>query len=183
MSKLKIAVIVGSLRKESFNKKLAVAVTKLFPAEVETYFVEINKLPLFNQDEETNPNAAVDEFKNAVAAADGVIFVTPEYNRSIPGVLKNALDVGSRPYGKSVWGNKPAGIIGTSTGGAATALAQQHLKNTLAFLNMPLLNQPEAYIHWQDDLISANDEINARSKAFIQSWVDSYIAWVEKHKS
>ncbi len=181
MAQYIIAVIVGSLRKDSINKKLAAALQKLFPPEFSFTQVRIDDLPLYNQDNDTNPPMQVRRLKGEVKAAQGVLFVTPEYNRSIPGVLKNALDHGSRPYGHSVWDGKPAGVIGTSAGGAATALAQQHLRNILAYLNMPTLGQPEAFIQTKEGLYDEAGNIGPASLKFLQNWVDAYVAWVKKH--
>ena len=139
MSQYQIAVIVGSLRKESFNRQLAHALVKLAPAQVQFKEVAIGELPLYNQDADGHEVAVVKQFRDAIRSADAVLFVTPEYNRSMPGVLKNALDQGSRPYGHSVWDGKPAAVIGMSVGAIGTALAQQHLRNVLAYMNMPTL--------------------------------------------
>ena len=181
MSTTNIAVVVGSLRKDSFNKKLAQALEKLFPGDFSLNQVRIDDLPLYNQDDDANPSAQVKRLKGEIAAAQGVLFVTPEYNRSIPGVLKNAIDHASRPYGKSAWDGKPAGVIGVSVGATGTALSQQHLRNILAYLNMPTLGQPEAFIHNKDGLYDAAGNIGEASKKFLQGWVDQYVAWVKKH--
>ncbi len=175
-----IVFVVGSLRTGSYNRKLAKALGKLLPMEYSPEFADIGDLPLYNQDQDDSVPETVQRFKKQISSASGVIFVTPEYNRSIPGVLKNALDQGSRPYGTSVWANKPAGIVGTSTGAIGTALAQQHLRTILAFLNMPTLNQPEAYIQFKEGLIDDDGVINNDStKAYLQGWINAYIAWVK----
>jgi chromate reductase len=181
MTQYTIAVVVGSLRKDSINKKLAAALQKLFPPEFSFTQVRIDDLPLYNQDNDTNPPMQVRRLKGEVKAAQGVLFVTPEYNRSIPGVLKNALDHASRPYGHSVWDGKPAGVIGTSAGGAATALAQQHLRCILAYLNMPTLGQPEAFIQSREGMYAPDGSLSEASRKFLQAWVDTYVAWVKKH--
>jgi chromate reductase len=181
MAQYNIAVLVGSIRKDSFNRQLAKVVEKLFPAEFSFTHVRIDDLPLYNQDDDANPSAPVTRLKNEISAAQGVLFFTPEYNRSIPGVLKNAIDHASRPYGKSVWNGKPAGVIGASVGPIGTALAQQHLRNILDYLNMPTLGQPEAFIHNKEGLYDEAGNIGEASKKFIQSWVDAYVAWVKKH--
>ncbi len=181
MTTLKIAVIVGSLRAQSFNRKLAKGLIALAPETLSCSIVEIADLPPYNQDDDESPNAAVASFKELVAAADAVMFVTPEYNRSIPGVLKNALDHASRPYGKSVWDNKPAGVIGASIGTTGTTMAQQHLRNILAYLDMPTLNQPEAFIHVTDEMFGSDGSIAGKSKAFLQKWMDAYAAFVTAH--
>jgi chromate reductase len=121
--------------------------------------------------------------KSQIKSALGLLFVTPEYNRSIPGVLKNAIDHASRPYGQSVWDGKPAGVIGASGGAIGTALAQQHLRNILAYLNVPTLGQPEAFIHANADFFNADGSIGSTSHAFVQGWMDHYVAWVRLHLS
>jgi len=181
MAQYTIAVVVGSLRKDSFNKKLAGALEKLFPADFGFTHVRIDDLPLYNQDDDGNPSAAMTRLKGEIAAAQGVLFVTPEYNRSMPGVLKNAIDHASRPYGQSAWNGKPAGVMGASVGPIGTAMAQQHLRNVLAYLNMPVLGQPEAFIHNKEGLYDANGNIGEASHKFLQGWVDAYVAWVKKH--
>ncbi|WP_096665582.1 NADPH-dependent FMN reductase [Polaromonas sp. AET17H-212] len=181
MAHYRIAVVVGSLRKDSFNKKLALALEKLFPADFSFTHVRIDDLPLYNQDDDGNPSPQVTRLKGEITAAQGLLFVTPEYNRSIPGVLKNAIDHASRPYGKSVWNGKPAGVLGASGGPIGTALAQQHLRNILAYLNVPTLGQPEAFIQNKEGLYDAAGNIGEASLAFLQGWVNTYVDWVKKH--
>lgn len=181
MSKYQIAVVVGSLRRDSFNRKLANAIVKLAPPEFSFQQVQISDLPLYNQDDDANQAESVKRLKNEIKSAQGILFVTPEYNRSIPGVLKNAIDNASRPYGQNVWAGKPAGVIGTSIGVIGTAIAQQHLRNVLAFLDMPTLGQPEIFIQAKDGLFDDAGNIGADSKQFLQNWMDKYIAWVKKH--
>lgn len=181
MSQYQIAVIVGSLRKDSFNRKLADAIAKLAPAEFLFKQLDISDLPLYNQDDDANQAASVKRLKTEITASQGLLFVTPEYNRSIPGVLKNALDHASRPYGQSAWAGKPAGVIGASVGAMGTAMAQQHLRNILAYLDAPTLGQPEAFIHAKDGLFDGAGNIGPDSKAFLQGWMDQYVAWVKKH--
>ena len=181
MSQIKIAVIVGSIRKDSLNRKLATALARLAPADFLFEQVPLDALPLYNQDHDSAPTAEVTRFKDAIKSAQGLLFVTPEYNRSIPGVLKNALDQASRPYGQSVWGGKPAGVVGGSVGAIGTALAQQHLRNILAYLNVPTLGQPEAFIQAKDGLFDEAGNIGVDSQKFLQGWVDKYVAWVKKH--
>jgi chromate reductase len=181
MSKYNIAVIVGSLRKDSFNRKLANAIVRLAPSEFTFKQVQIGDLPLYNQDDDTNQAESVKRLKNEIKAAQGLLFVTPEYNRSMPGVLKNAIDHASRPYGQSAWAGKPAGVLGTSIGVIGTALAQQHLRNVLAYLDVPTLGQPEVFIQVKDGLFDEAGNIGADSKQFLQNWVDRYVAWVKKH--
>ena len=182
MSSVQIAVVVGSLRKASFNRQLAQAVVKMAPAGVQFKEVAIGDLPLYNQDADGNEAAAVKQFRDALRGVDGVLFVTAEYNRSIPGVLKNALDQGSRPYGHSVWGGKPAAVMGMSPGAAGTAMAQQHLRNVLAFLDMPTLNQPEMFLQYKEDFFTADGAVGERSHAYVKGFVDNFVAWVQKHK-
>ena len=181
MASYRIAVVVGSLRKDSFNKKLANALEKLFPADFSFTRVRIDDLPLYNQDNDGNPSAQVTRLKGEISAAQGLLFVTPEYNRSIPGVLKNAIDNASRPYGQSAWNGKPAGVITASVGPIGTAMAQQHLRNILAYLNVPTLGQPEAFIHNKEGLYDAAGNIGETSLKFLQGWVNEYVAWVKKH--
>lgn len=181
MNAYQIAVVVGSLRKDSFNRALAKALTKLGPADVTFQFIEIGDLPLYNQDDDGNPAESVKRLKKEIKAAHGVLFVSPEYNRSIPGVLKNALDQASRPYGQSAWAGKPAGILGVSPGAVGTAIGQQHLRNVLAYLDVPTLGQPEAFIQMKDGLIDEVGNIGEDSKAFLQTWMDHFVGWVKKH--
>ncbi|TEA77146.1 NADPH-dependent FMN reductase [Allopusillimonas ginsengisoli] len=181
MSQYKIAVVVGSLRKDSFNRKLASAIAKLAPADFSFSQVEIGDLPLYNQDDDANQAPPVKRLKSEISDAQGVVFVTAEYNRSVPGVLKNAIDQASRPYGQSAWAGKPAGVLGVSIGSIGTSLAQQHLRNTLAYLDMPTMGQPEAFIHAKEGLFDEDGNIGADSKAFLQGWVDRYVDWVKTH--
>jgi chromate reductase, NAD(P)H dehydrogenase (quinone) len=181
MSQYQIAVVVGSLRRESFNRALAKAIVKLAPPEFSFKQVEIGDLPLYNQDDDANQAAPVKRLKAEIAAAQGLLFVTAEYNRSIPGVLKNALDQASRPYGQSAWAGKPAGVLGVSVGAIGTALAQQHLRNVLAYLDVPTLGQPETFLQAKEGLFDAAGDIGPGSQAFLQNWMDHYVAWVKKH--
>ena len=181
MSPYKIAVVVGSLRKDSFNRKLANAIVKLAPPEFSFQQVQINDLPLYNQDDDSNQAESVKRLKNEIKGAQGILFVTPEYNRSIPGVLKNAIDHASRPPGQSAWTGKPAGILGVSSGPIGTAAAQQHLRNILSVLNVSTLCQPEAFLQAKDGLFDEAGNIGADSKQFLQNWMDKYVAWVKKH--
>jgi chromate reductase len=181
MSQYNIAVIVGSLRKDSFNRKLATALARLAPADFSFTQLRLDDLPLYNQDDDGQQAASVLRLKGEIKAAQGLLFVTPEYNRSMPGVLKNAIDHASRPYGQSAWAGKPAGVIGASVGAIGTALAQQHLRNVLAYLDVPTLGQPEAFIQAKDGLFDADGGIGAASREFLQGWVNQYVAWVKKH--
>ncbi len=182
MSQYQIAVVVGSLRRDSFNRMLADAVISLAPPELSFKHVRIDDLPLYNQDDDSSPAETVKRLKSEITAAKGVLFVTPEYNRSVPGVLKNALDHASRPYGQSVWAGKPAGLIGASVGATGTSMAQQHLRTILAYLDMPTLGQPEVFIHVKEGLFDEGGKIaNEGSRAFLQSWMDRYAEWVKQH--
>jgi chromate reductase len=182
MSQYQIAVIVGSLRKASFKRQLAHALIKLAPAQVQFKEVAIGELPLYNQDADGHEVAVVQQFRDAIRSADAVLFVTPEYNRSMPGVLKNALDQGSRPYGHSVWDGKPAAVIGMSVGAIGTALAQQHLRNVLAYLNMPTLGQPEMFLQAKEGFFNADGSVGEQSRAFLQKFVELFTGWVAQHK-
>ena len=181
MSHYQIAVVVGSLRQDSFNRKLANALVALAPAEFSLKQLQIGDLPLYNQDDDANQADSVKRLKDEISASQGVIFVTAEYNRSIPGVLKNAIDHASRPYGKNAWAGKPTGVLGVSIGAIGTALAQQHLRGVLAYLDAPTLGQPEAFIQAKDGLFDDQGNIGAGSKQFVQDWMDRYVAWVKKH--
>jgi chromate reductase, NAD(P)H dehydrogenase (quinone) len=180
MREYKIAVVVGSLRKESFNRKLAHALVFRAPEDLKLAPIEIGDLPLYNQDDDGRPGDAVKRLKAEITAADGVIFVTAEYNRSIPGVLKNAIDHASRPYGQNAWAGKPAAVIGVSPGAAGTAMAQQHLRNVLAYLDMPTMSGHEAFLQMKDGLFDANGDIGEASRKFVQGWMDAYAAWVKR---
>ena len=181
MNDYKIAIIVGSLRRESFNRKFASALAKLAPSNFSFQQAQIGDLPLYNQDDDASQAAVVKRLKAEIAAAQGLLFVTPEYNRSIPGVLKNAIDHASRPYGQSAWAGKPAGVIGVSPGAIGTALAQQHLRNILAYLDVPTLGQPEVFIQAKDGLFDDAGNIGQGSKQFLQDWMDRYASWVKIH--
>ena len=183
MSPYKIAVFVGSLRKESFNRKLANAIVKLAPQEFTFRQMRIDNLPLYNQDDDGHQTDVVVQLKEEIKSAQGLLFVTPEYNRSIPGVLKNALDNVSRPYGQSAWAGKPAGILGASIGAPGTAMAQQHLRNVLAYLDVPTLGQPEAFVFVKDGFFDEAGDISAGTKKFLQTWMDRYVAWIKMHSA
>lgn len=178
-----IAVLVGSLRRDSINRRLAQGLERLAGDRLQFRYVEIADLPLYNQDDDAAPAAEVLRLRDAVRSADAVLFVTPEYNRSIPGVLKNAIDHGSRPYGQSVWAGKRAGVIGASIGSIGTALAQQHLRNVLSYLDMPTLGQPEAFIHAKDGFFDPDGAIGEGSREFLQVWVDAFLGWVGPARS
>ncbi|KVM50798.1 NADPH-dependent FMN reductase [Burkholderia ubonensis] len=179
----RIAVIVGSLRRGSWNRALARAVVSLAPADLAFEFVEIGELPLYSQDYDADFPEVAKRFKQAIETADGLLFVTPEYNRSIPGVLKNALDWGSRPWGANSWAGKPGAVLGTSPGATGTALSQQHLRNVLAYLDVATLGQPEMFI--KHDPTRIDDEgriVSDDTRKFLQGFVDRYAAWVRLNK-
>lgn len=181
MSQIKIATFVGSLRADSFNRRLARAVEKLAPDGLVFEHVRIDDLPLYSQDFDANYPEVATRLKKEIDAADAVLFVTPEYNRSIPGVLKNAIDLASRPWGTNSFAGKPGAVIGTSIGSTGTAMAQQHLRNVLAYLDVPLLAQPEVFIHFKDELIADDGSIaNDSTRKFLQGFVDKYAAWVRR---
>ena len=182
MAKYNVSMVIGSLRKESYNRKLAGALAALAPTHVAFTELRIDDLPLFNQDQETNMPEPAARMKREIEAAHGVLFVTPEYNRSIPGVLKNAVDWASRPYGKSAWKGKPAAIAGASTGSIGTAAAQSHLRSILTILEMPVMGQPELYLKFSDNLIDAQHQVtDVAARKLMVSFVDRFAAWVEKH--
>ena len=180
MSHYKITVLVGSLRRDSFNQQLADALAKLAPSNFTFKQAQISDLPLYNQDDDAQQAESVLRLKSEIKIASGLLFVTPEYNRSMPGVLKNAIDHASRPYGQSAWAGKPAGILGVSVGAMGTAMAQQHLRNVLAYLDVPTLGQPEAFIQAKDDLFSPDGSIGANNQKFLQDWMDHYVAWIKR---
>lgn len=181
MTNYKIAVVVGSLRRDSFNRKLANAIVKLAPPEFSFRQAQIGDLPLYNQDDDATQSESVKRLKAEISAAQGLLLVTAEYNRSIPGVLKNAIDHASRPYGQSAWAGKPAGVLGVSVGALGTAMAQQHLRNVLSYLDVPTLGQPEAFIQAKDDLFDGAGNIGSGSEKFLQDWMNRYVAWVIRH--
>jgi len=174
-----IAVFVGSLRKESLNRKLAKALAELAPSSLKLEIVEIGQLPLYNQDFDEDPSPVYVEFRARVRAADGVLFVTPEYNRSVPGALKNALDVASRPYGQSAWNGKPGAVISASPGAIGGFGANHHLRQSLVFLNVPAMQQPEAYIGGADKLFDASGKLaNDGTRKFLQQFIEAFANWV-----
>lgn len=178
MTEYRVAVLVGSLRRDSFNARLAAALTRLAPPDFDFRRVQISDLPLYCEDDDNDPAPATSRMRSEIAAARGVLFVTPEYNRSLPGALKNAIDQGSRPYGQSVWARKPAGVLGVSLGAPGTSMAQQHLRNVLAFLDMPTLGQPEVFLQFKEGLFDEVGDIGETSREFLQSWLDRYTAFI-----
>ena len=175
-----VAVLVGSLRKEAFSRKVAKALMELAPDSLNLEIVEIGQLPLFNQDEEGDTPAAYASFRQRVKAADAVLFVTPEYNRSVPAALKNAIDVGSRPYGQSVWDGKPGAVVSISPGAIGGFGANHHLRQSLVFLNVPVLQQPEAYIGGAATLFDAEGKLaNDGTRDFLRKFMAAFAAWIE----
>src|SRR5271167_1539055 len=175
-----VAVFVGSLRKESFNRKLANALIAMAPAPLKLEIVEIRQLPLYNQDDDANPPPASVAFKAHVQKADAVLFVTPEYNRSVPGVLKNAIDIASRPYGKSAWDRKPGAVITLSPGAIGGFGANHHLRQSLVFLNVPAMPQPEAYIGNAAKLFDEKgDLIDESVRDFAFRFLQAFAQWIE----
>ena len=182
---LTVATFAGSLRKASFNRKIALALAELAPPALDLEIVEIGDLPLYNQDfdDEGRPPAAWTGFREKVAAFDAVLFVTPEYNRSVPAALKNALDVGSRPYGKSVWSGKPGAVVSSSPGAIGGFGANHHLRQSLVFLDIPILQQPEAYIGGVAGLFDDQGRLtNDGTRAFLTQFMARFAGWIERNK-
>ncbi|WP_191488973.1 NADPH-dependent FMN reductase [Pseudomonas sp. FEN] len=178
-----VAVLVGSLRKQSINRKVALALAGLAPTNLKLAIVEIGDLPLYSEDLDAGvPPTAFTAFREQVRASDAVLFVTPEYNRSVPGVLKNAIDVGSRPYGKSVWGGKPGAVISASPGAIGGFGANHHLRQSLVFLDVPCMQQPEAYLGGAGGAFDDAGQLSESVRPFLQSFIDAYGQWVERFK-
>ncbi len=179
MSKKKIAVLVGSLRKESANRKLANEVIRLAPDSLDLEIVEIGQLAHYNEDLDLNPPLEWIEFRKKIGEADGFLFFTPEYNRSISGVMKNALDVSSRPYGQNKWGGKPGAIVSSSMSALGGESANHALRQPMVFLNVYMMQQPEAYIGNSLQLFDENNSLkNDDTRKFLQSWVNAFAEWV-----
>ena len=175
-----VAVIVGSLRKESFNRKMAHALAALAPSYLKFEIVEIGELSLYNQDLDDTPPPTWVAFRAKVKAADAVLFVTPEYNRSVPGVLKNAIDIASRPYGHSAWNGKPGAVVTVSPGAIGGFGANHHLRQCLVFLNVPAMAQPELYIGNATDMFDALGKVKSEDTSkLLQKFVDSFASWIE----
>lgn len=182
MATYKIAVVVGSLREGSYNRKIAKALELLAPDTLSFEYAEIGNLQLYNEDLDETPPESWVSFRKKISGCEGVLFVTPEYNRSVPGVLKNAIDIASRPYGKSVWDGKPAAVVSVSPSAVAGFGANHHLRQTMVFLNMPAMQQPEAYIGNVTEVL--DDEGNIKSKdteKFLKKFITAYAEWVRKH--
>lgn len=181
MASTTIGYFVGSLARDSINRKLAVALTRLAPSEVTMREIPIGSLPLYSYDYDTNYPPPAVALKEAIASVDGVLFVTPEYNRSIPGALKNAIDWASRPWGQNSFHRKPSGVIGTSPGKIGTAVGQQHLRSILAFCNSPLMNAIEAYIQFEPGLITDDGNVtNPTTEEFLRNYMQEFHAFIER---
>ncbi len=182
MAQKKIAVFVGSLRKESFSRKMAKALIKVSPDSLKLEIVEIGALPLYNQDFDDKPPVAYTQFRESLKKFDGVLFITPEYNRSVPAVLKNAIDVGSRPYGQSVWDGKPGAVMSVSPGAIGGFGANHHLRQSLVFLNVPIMAQPEAYIGNAANFFDEKDNlINDSTREFITKFMQAFATWAARN--
>jgi len=178
-----IGIVVGSLRKGSYTRKIANALARLFPEDCRASFIEIADLPLYNQDydDEGRVPESYTRFRTAMVDTDAVLFVTPEYNRSVPAALKNALDVGSRPHGKDIWRGKPAAIVSVSPGAIGGFGANHHLRQSLVFLNMPTVQQPEAYVGYVSNLLDSNGEVTDEGTLkFLKSVADALVSLAEK---
>jgi chromate reductase, NAD(P)H dehydrogenase (quinone) len=174
-----VAVLVGSLRKDSINRKVAHALAELARPSLRLEIVEIGQLPLYNQDSDQDPPQAYLDFRARIKAADAILFVTPEHNRSVPAALKNAIDVGSRPYGASAWNGKPAAVISASPSAVGGFGANHHLRQSLVWLNVPAMPQPEAYVGGADKLFDQNGKLNNEgTRNFLKNFIDSFAAWV-----
>jgi chromate reductase len=183
MSKKVIGILVGSLRRESFNQKIARAIAPMLEEQFTTCFIELQNLTIYNQDfdDDGNPPPAWTTFREEMKAVDAILFVTPEYNRSVPAVLKNALDIGSRPYGQSVWDGKPGGIISVSPGQLGGFGANHALRQAVVFLNVFMMQQPEAYIGGVTELLDADGKLtDDNTRAFLKTYADALTAWVKR---
>lgn len=174
-----VAMIVGSLRKDSINRKLANALAEIAPGSLKLNEVEIGHLPIYNQDSDDAPPSVWTSFRERVRSADAVLFVTPEHNRSVPAALKNAIDIGSRPYGKSAWNGKPGAVVSASPGAIGGFGANHHLRQSLVFLNVPAMPQPEAYLGGADKLFDADGKlVNEGTRKFLQQFMHAFEAWI-----
>ena len=182
MDTIRVAVLVGSLRKASINLRLAKALERLAPPDFAFEYLRLDDLPLYNQDFDADYPEAAKRLKRQIESAAALLFVTPEYNRSMPGVLKNALDLGSRPWGTNSFAGKPGAVIGASIGAIGSALAQQHLRNSLVFLDVAVLAQPEVFVQFKDDgpIDPDGQIVNEGTRKFLQSFMDRYVMWVHR---
>lgn len=180
---MKTGIFVGSLRKDSFNRMIAKSLMQLAPKSLDMEIIEIGQLPFFNQDDEPNPPESWVKFREKLKSLDSFILVTPEYNRSVPAVLKNALDVGSRPYGQNLWDGKPCAVISASIGATGGFGANHHLRQSLVFLNTPCLQQPEMYISNVNKYFDDKGQLNNEdTRKFFQNFLETYVKWVEKNQ-
>jgi len=179
-----VAVLVGSLRKDSLNRKMAHALASLAPMDCKLAIVEIGQLSLYNQDLDADPPPEWVAFRHAVKATDALLFVTPEYNRSVPGVLKNAIDIGSRPYGQSVWDGKPGAVVSVSPSLLGGFGANHHLRQSLVFLNVPTMQQPEAYIGGAGSSFDADGKlINDKTRELLTAFMAAFSSWIDVHRT
>ncbi|WP_028693844.1 NADPH-dependent FMN reductase [Pseudomonas cremoricolorata] len=178
-----VAVVVGSLRKDSYNRQVARALSELAPSSLSLKIVEIGDLPLYNEDAEANAPEAWKRFRDEIRGSDAVLFVTPEYNRSMPGCLKNAIDVGSRPYGESAWGGKPAAVVSVSPGALGGFGANHAVRQTLVFLDMPCMQMPEAYVGGAANLFDDAGKLNEKTRPFLQTFIDRFAGWVKLNRA
>lgn len=177
---MNIGILVGSLRRDSFNRKVAEVLMAVAPASLKASIIEIGQLPFFNQDNEANPPAAWVEFRQQLKNIDGFLIVTPEYNRSVPAVIKNAIDVGSRPYGQSLWDGKPCAIVSASIGAIGGFGANHHLRQSMVFLNAPCLQQPEVYLSYVDKLFDDKGQLsNQGTRDFLAKFMQTFAHWVQ----
>jgi chromate reductase len=181
MSKFEVGYLIGSLAAKSINRRLAAALVKLAPPELSLTEIPIRDLPLYSYDYDSDYPEVATRFKGAIAEVDAVLFITPEYNRSIPGALKNAIDWASRPYGQNAFTRKPSAVIGTSPGAIGTAVGQQHLRSVLGFCNSPQMNAPEAYIQFTPDLISEDGKVsNESTEGFLKTYMAEFAVFIER---
>ena len=178
-----VAVVVGSLRKDSYNRKVARALEALAPPSLTLNIIEIGDLALYNEDIDVTPPESYKRFRDEIRQSDAVLFVTPEYNRSVPGALKNAIDVGSRPYGHSAWNGKPAAVVSVSPGAIGGFGANQHLRQSLVFLDMPCMQMPEAYLGAAASLFEESGQLSEKTRPFLQTFIDKFAAWVKLIKA
>ncbi|MBC3486899.1 NAD(P)H-dependent oxidoreductase [Pseudomonas sp. SWRI50] len=178
-----VAVVVGSLRKDSYNRKVARALSELAPSSLALKIVEIGDLPLYNEDVEATAPASWKRFRDEISRSDAVLFVTPEYNRSMPGCLKNAIDVGSRPYGESAWSGKPTAVVSVSPGAIGGFGANHAVRQSLVFLDMPCMQMPEAYLGGAANLFEESGKLNDKTRPFLQGFVDKFAAWVKLNRA
>ncbi|AIR90398.1 NADPH-dependent FMN reductase [Pseudomonas cremoricolorata] len=178
-----VAVVVGSLRKDSYNRKVARALSELAPSSLSLKIVEIGDLPLYNEDVEANAPETWKRFRDEIRGSDAVLFVTPEYNRSMPGCLKNAIDVGSRPYGESAWGGKPTAVVSVSPGALGGFGANHAVRQTLVFLDMPCMQMPEAYVGGAANLFDDAGKLNDKTRPFLQAFIDRFAGWVKLNRA